>query len=112
MLPIRDELDLFPSAPSKQGEPRWVIHDPIRNKFFEIEWRVFEVLRRWHYGSDHHIATAVNRETSLNIDDDFIENVRNYLSSHQLLRADNKESTKQFLENIKKAIKVCIAEKN
>ena len=105
MLPIRDELDLFPSAPSKQGEPRWVIHDPIRNKFFEIEWRVFEVLRRWHYGSDHHIATAVNRETSLNIDDDFIENVRNYLSSHQLLRADNKESTKLFLENIKKAKK-------
>ena len=72
MISIRDDLDLHPSSLTAEGHPTWVIHDPVRNKFFQIEWRVFEVLRRWEYNSAELIAKAVNRETALNISNKFV----------------------------------------
>ena len=69
LMAIRDDLDLHPSSATGDGYPTWVIHDPVRNKFFQIEWRGFEVLRRWEYGTAELIAKAVNRETTLNIND-------------------------------------------
>ena len=105
MMSIRDDLDLHPSSPTIEGHPTWVIHDPVRNKFFQIEWRVFEVLRRWEYGTAELIAKAVNRETALNISNKFVEQVSTFLSTHQLFRVEDNHGTKVLTEIRKKTRK-------
>ena len=105
MTPIRDDLDLHASSTTIEGHPTWVIHDPVRNKFFQIEWRVFEVLRRWEYGTAELIAKAVNRETALNISNKFVEQVSTFLSTHQLFRVEDNHGTKLLTEIRKKTRK-------
>ena len=105
MMSIRDDLDLHTSSPTIEGHPTWVIHDPVRNKFFQIEWRVFEVLRRWEYGTAELIAKAVNRETALNISNKFVEQVSAFLSTHQLFRVEDNHGTKLLTEIRKKTRK-------
>ena len=102
LSPIRDDLDLHSASPTAGGHPTWVIHDPVRNKFFQIEWRVFEVLRRWKLGTAKHIARAVNQQTTLELTEQFVEKVSSFLSSHQLLRVENDRGTKALTE-IKKS---------
>ena len=77
VFPIREDLNLHPSSASSYGYPSWTIHDPVRNKFFQIEWRVYEVLRHWKKGTAKLIAQAVNTETSLEIDESFVVGVEN-----------------------------------
>jgi putative peptide zinc metalloprotease protein len=102
---IRDDLDLHRSSSTAEGHPTWVIHDPARNKFYQIEWRVFEVLRRWEYGSAELIAKAVNRETTFNITDKFVEQVGSFLSVHQLVRVIDSQGTKLLTDINEKAKK-------
>ncbi|MED5395197.1 MAG: site-2 protease family protein, partial [Pseudomonadota bacterium] len=102
LSPIRDDLDLHSASPTAGGHPTWVIHDPVRNKFFQIEWRVFEVLRRWKLGTAKHIARAVNQQTTLELTEQFVEKVSNFLSSHQLLRVEDDRGTRALTE-IKKS---------
>ena len=108
MMSIRDDLDLHTSSPTIEGHPTWVIHDPVRNKFFQIEWRVFEVLRRWEYGTAELIAKAVNRETALNISNKFVEQVSAFLSTHQLFRVEDNHGTKLLTEIRKKNAEIIV----
>ena len=44
---LRQELTLSPGAPTPDGAPTWMLHDPAANRFFQIGWPAFELLARW-----------------------------------------------------------------
>ena len=93
---IREDLNLHPSNASSSGCPTWTIHDPVRNKFFQIEWRVYEVLRRWRHGTAKRIAQAVNRETSLDIDENFVVGVEQFFVSNQLCQVRDEDGVNKL----------------
>jgi len=95
---IREELDLRPAGITGYGYPSWTIHDPVRNKFFQIEWRVYEVLRHWKKGTAKLVSEAVNLETSLNIDEEFVINVEQFLYANELCHARNSNGVKFLLD--------------
>ena len=101
VLPIREDLNLHPSSASSYGYPSWTIHDPVRNKFFQIEWRVYEVLRHWKKGTAKLIAQAVNTETSLEIDESFVIGVEKFFLSNQLCQAGDAQSVKKLIDQNK-----------
>lgn len=48
-LPVlREDLGLFPGPRNSRGEATWTLHDPVRNRYFRIGEREFELLSRWH----------------------------------------------------------------
>ena len=97
LTPLREDLNLLPSSISRHGYPIWTIHDPVRNKFFQIEWRVFEVLRHWKKGSAKLVARAVNAETVLELDESFIKGVEKFFLSNQLCQASDNLSIKNLI---------------
>ena len=102
MLPlIREDLNLHLSSTSSYGCPSWTIHDPVRNKFFQIEWRVYEVLRHWKKGTAKLIAEEVNRSTSLEIDENFIKDVESFFRLNQLFQANDNQSIKNLINHNK-----------
>ena len=86
---LRDELSLHPGPVGGDGWPSWVLRDPVRNRFFRIDWAGFEILSRWSLADAERIAAAVNAETTLRVEaDDVLDLVRTLEAGHLLSARD------------------------
>jgi putative peptide zinc metalloprotease protein len=85
LAPLREELDLLPGPPLADGQPTHTLHDPVRNRFHQIDWTSFEILSRWHLGDPARIAAAVNAQTTLHLDADDVARVWTFCNENQLL---------------------------
>lgn len=84
--PLREELALLPGPHLADGQPSWTLHDPVRHRFFQIDWPSFEILSRWCVGDAERIAATVASETTLHIAADDVERLARFLDEHQLLQ--------------------------
>ena len=87
MLPqLREELVLFPAPRLPDGQPCWTLHDPTRNRFFQIDWLTFEVLSRWTMGNAEVIAEDINNATTLRPENDEVLYIADFLAENELLQ--------------------------
>nr|VFK17973.1 MAG: putative peptide zinc metalloprotease protein [Candidatus Kentron sp. LFY] len=98
--PLRDELALYASAPASDGSPAWTIHDPVRNRFFHIGWRAFEIISRWALGQPDTIIRHVQNETTLTITHKDVATINRFLTTNQLTKAWGHEETIRFLKTM------------
>lgn len=86
---LRQDLQLLPGLPHADGAPSWRIHDPVRNKFFELGWMEFELLARWRAGERiEALCAATAAETPLNPSREEAEGLLAFLRHHQLVVPD------------------------
>ena len=83
---LREELDLFEGPKQANGQPSWVLQDPVRQQFFKIDWLTFEILSRWSLDDPDAIVHAIERDTPLEVDVSDLEKTVKFLSEQQLLR--------------------------
>lgn len=83
---LREDLTLYPGPPSSNGFPTWTLHDPARNQYFSIDWMTFEVISRLRLGSFQAIAEALSQETTLELDEDVIDNIMTFLDQNELIQ--------------------------
>lgn len=87
VLPLlREELALYPAPPHADGQPAWTLHDPTRNRFFQIDWLTFEALSRWSLGSAESIALDIDNGTTLRPDETDIEHIASFLAENELVQ--------------------------
>jgi putative peptide zinc metalloprotease protein len=55
---LRQDLELFETAPYEDGSPRWRLHDPVANKFYDLGWLEVEVLRELRSNPDPELDSA------------------------------------------------------
>lgn len=94
--PLRQDLSLHPGPPQDGGEPSWMLHDPAANRFYQLGWPAFEILSRWGLGSAEAVVEAVNADTTLEVDEDEVAAVADFLGRHDLLLAASPEHTARF----------------
>lgn len=90
---LRQELTLTRGAPSAEGAPTWMLHDPAANRFFQLGWPAFELLSRWALDDAERIIAAVNRETTLTVTVDDFETLLRTLRQQHLLVATSAADT-------------------
>ncbi len=95
--PLRQELALFPAPPQRDGSPVWSLHDPAVNQFYLITWTAFEILSRWNLGTSEAIISAVNKATTLNVEDKDIEALVPFLEAHFLTEPQGAVTTRRIL---------------
>lgn len=83
---LRDELVVHAGPTGSAGQPTWMLQDPVRNQFFRLDWPTYEILSRWDFGLAELIVEAVNRETTLEISADDVDNVAEFLDTHALIQ--------------------------
>jgi putative peptide zinc metalloprotease protein len=93
---IRDELSLHPGPAAADGSPTWTIRDPVRNRFFRISWPAFEILSRWSAASPATIAEEVARKTTLDLTEDDVKGVADFLVANQLTRPAGRQDTQRL----------------
>jgi putative peptide zinc metalloprotease protein len=97
---LREELDVFPGPAGPDGHPSWVLHDPVRQHYFQIDWLTWEVLSRWDMGHAEAIVHAVQRDTPLHIDATTIEQVLSFLSRHELLLPTDAKAAGEMAQKV------------
>ncbi|WP_236687651.1 HlyD family efflux transporter periplasmic adaptor subunit [Chromobacterium subtsugae] len=99
--PLRQELTLHAGPAQADGSPSWMLHDPGANRFYQLGWAGFEMLSRWPLGDAAAVLAAVNAETTLELDEDDLQQLLLFLRQHQLLQplapADCERVWRQYL---------------
>jgi len=99
---LREDLRLHAAAPQDDGSPCWTIQDPITNQFYLIGWLEFELLSRWRLGSKDEILAQTNRETPLDVSEDELEELLQFLTRSKLVVQRGFEATAALIEESKK----------
>lgn len=97
---LREELDLLPGPVMPDGAPSWTLHDPARNQFFRIDWPTFEVLQRWHLDDPSAMAESISQDTTLQLDEDSVLGVVQFLVQHQLVRPLGAKAAKDMAKRL------------
>ncbi len=97
-LPVlREELDLLPGPALADGQPSWTLHDPVRNLFFRIDWPTFRLLSHWVLADPARIAEAASTGTTLELDQQDVAALAQFLIANQLARPETEEAQPQRL---------------
>lgn len=94
---LREDLGLHPGPADNKGAPSWTLHDPVRGRFFRIDWPAFEVLARWHCGTAEAIARAVNSETTLSLGPEDVIGIGAFLVANELNTTMSEAGTQRLL---------------
>lgn len=86
LLPLREDLKLFPASANRDGSPAWVIQDPVSNRFFRVGWLEFEILSRWGLKDPALVARAITEETALDVEAGEVEAVGSFFRQQQLIQ--------------------------
>jgi len=85
IAPLREDIDLYPGTRGSEGLPTYVLHDRWRNKFINIGWLEFEMLKRWHLKDPQAIANAVCEQTTLYAEAEDVVALTDFLKKQELI---------------------------
>ncbi len=79
-------VKIYQGDENRDGTPQWTLHHPVSNRYFQIGWMEFECLARFHrHQTVDELLAAVNKETTLEVDKEDIQNFITFLGSNGLL---------------------------
>lgn len=96
--PLRKNLQFLRGAPSPDGVPTWTIVDPVRNKYFQIEWQVYQLLERWSAGTMESLVNVIRRETTSRIRVEDVEDFVRFLYANNLTEQSASGRTTDYVE--------------
>ncbi len=87
LLPaLREDLHIFEAGRHDDGSPLWRLHDPLRNRFYQIGWREFLMLSHWREVAPQDFAAGVQQAAPIEIEEGDIVELLRFLDAHQLLQ--------------------------
>ncbi len=98
---LRKNVEFIRGAPTPEGVPTWTIVDPVRQKYFQIEWPVYQLLQHWSCGTLEKLVMAVAQETTSRIAVEDIEDIVKFLYANNLTEESASGQTKDFVEQAK-----------
>lgn len=94
---LRQELGLHRGATDLHGEPTWSLHDPVRNQYFALDWKGFEILRRFKLGTAQAIINDIAKTSTLQVSQLDIETVVEFLQANELIWRPDPDQTEWLM---------------
>ncbi len=82
--PLRQNLQITRGTPTPDGIPTWTIVDPLRNRYFQIEWPVHQMILRWEKGTIEQLHAAMTEDTTCHTTIEDIEDLVKFLYTNNL----------------------------
>jgi hypothetical protein len=83
---LRQELELIEGGTGVGGSPSRLIHDPVRNQYFQLDWVSFEMLRCWGKVAPEVLLDDVRERGRVHVSEADLSYLIQFLSRHQLLQ--------------------------
>ncbi|WP_151448769.1 HlyD family efflux transporter periplasmic adaptor subunit [Lacisediminimonas profundi] len=97
---LREELSLMPGANLPDGQPSWTLHDPVRNRYYKIDWLTLVILQRWWMDDIDEIVGAIAIETTLHAEPADVEGVRTFLTDNELLQRTGGDNARKMADRL------------
>ncbi len=82
---LRAELELVKGAANALGEPTWLLHDPLLNRFLQLDVATFETLYHWRAcRAVGELMARVNASQKVLVDASGVAHLIAYLQSNRL----------------------------
>lgn len=82
---LRDELQLLHGAPSLDGAPTWLLFDPVKFQYFQIDVEIFELLSQWNSsGNIGSLRENCRQMMGRDLDDALLQRVIHFAEVHEL----------------------------
>lgn len=82
---LRADLELLPGATGADGQPSWLIHDPVMNRFTQLEPAAREALKYWRdCASVGELVQRVNADSPIELDVQSVVTLIDFLYASQL----------------------------
>lgn len=85
---LREDLGLFPGSRNARGEKGWMLHDPLRNRYFQVGEREFALLSWWEEAGTVQALCARAEALGLPVDESDIMVLADFLVQAELVRVD------------------------
>ena len=87
LLPeLRQELELIDGPTGAGGSPSWLLHDPVRNQYFQLDWVSCELLRCWARTTPAALLACVMQRGKVQASEADVRQLLLFLSHNQLLQ--------------------------
>lgn len=82
--PLRQDLTLSRSWSGYNGDPAWILYDPLRNSYFRLSHDIFHLLSIWRGNTVQGLQHSASRLLGRRVSDDEISDTLKFLFTHQL----------------------------
>ncbi|MFY4749284.1 site-2 protease family protein [Aliarcobacter butzleri] len=101
---IRDDLKLLETSISEDGSKRWLLFDPVQNKYFDIALDTFELISNWQSDISIEEFLEVLKNKNYEIDKNSLNIFIEFLINNNLIICDDSKYTNRMI-NIQKQSK-------
>lgn len=81
---LRPNLRFNRGTPTPDGVPTWTIVDPVRSRYFQIEWPVYQMIERWNAGTIEKLHAVMTKETTSQTSMADVEDLVKFLYANNL----------------------------
>ncbi len=94
---LRPELQLLEGAADVNGQPTWMVHDPLRNRFVQIDIVVYEVMRHWRdCGTFEELIELVNAGKRVTLEETTLASLIEFLHASNLTTEPKNQGWRLF----------------
>lgn len=97
---LREDLRLMPGPRDHRGHPTWTLHDPVRNRFFQLDEHTFQIVACWSRGTPAGIVEAVSSQYPWHPTVEDVENVCSSLTEGELLDCGKMPTLRTRLQRV------------
>lgn len=100
---IRNDLKLLETSAAEDGSKRWLLFDPIQNKYFNIAVDAFELISNWQsdISLDEFIKILENK--NYDIERESLETFVEFLINNNLILCEDSKYTAKMINNLKQS---------
>ena len=97
--PLRQDIEIKATGVSSSGNPVWVIHDPLQQRYFQIDHQTKELLSLWSEGlTVSGLAQLANERLGSSVDDRQLAQLLEFVRNSNLADEDRPGGWSEFAQ--------------
>ena len=94
---IRNDLKILETSVSEDGSKRWLLFDPIQNKYFNIGIDALQLISNWKNDIEIEKFLEILHDMNYEIDKESLESFIVFLRNNNLLISENESDTNRLI---------------
>ena len=100
---IRNDLKLIETSVAEDGSKRWLLFDPIQNKYFNIGLDAFDLISNWQSDIEIDEFIKILESKNYHIDKDSLQPFIDFLVNNNLILCEDSKYTNRMINSYKQS---------